>query len=527
MSKYITFPAVDSEYNFPPEILNKLYSFPTHVLQNIANSNEIEGVFAKKNDMFMDVRSHGALIDGTSDDSAAIMSAFTSGLPVFFPPGLYRTSTVLTVPPNSSMILSPGAVFSPLTDMDTYVWYFSNGIHIVGELRVDIPAEMVKNRGVRIVGWITAERITINASNPGQASHSSNAVGIFFDKASGSVQNISILNYDFATTIRDCIHLNISNLDINMYKRGVYIRDSKHIRLHGHIYGRSPNAGLLPGHNGIIIEAYSDYAVNYINLDRVIVEDSGEHGIRLGGAFIIANVEHNACVVSNVDGSGFKSLGGFVSSNINHQNINYTDCIAEDCGISDGNCCGFQIQLTRNSQLTSPIVRTKNKTYSADTGIRLNGCSNVIVTNPIILNTKRAGYAVEPQLGNNEAIRLVGGIIRISDGWGINIDYEGITNRRVDILGRVSIEASGTSKCINVSNNGGLGVTVGNAFMSFTTNSIVGNIVETTAPGQNYAGYVFDVVAPYSNIGAKNSSTWQDPVGGKMYLRKGGTWVEQ
>jgi hypothetical protein len=51
---------------------------------------------------FTSVRSYGAVGDGFTDDTAAINSAITGGTVVYFPPGTYKYSGLMTLPANTS-----------------------------------------------------------------------------------------------------------------------------------------------------------------------------------------------------------------------------------------------------------------------------------------------------------------------------------------------------------------------------------------------------------------------------------------
>ena len=43
------------------------------------------------------VKTYGAVGDGVTDDTAAIQVAILSGLPIYFPPGIYKTTSTLNV----------------------------------------------------------------------------------------------------------------------------------------------------------------------------------------------------------------------------------------------------------------------------------------------------------------------------------------------------------------------------------------------------------------------------------------------
>ena len=60
-----------------------------------------------QNYVLTSVKAYGAKGDGTTDDTSAIQAAINSGLPIYFPPGVYVTSATLTVqsPKNDGQVL--------------------------------------------------------------------------------------------------------------------------------------------------------------------------------------------------------------------------------------------------------------------------------------------------------------------------------------------------------------------------------------------------------------------------------------
>lgn len=78
-------------------------------------SSTLRAAVAGLSGLFYNVKSYGAVGDGVADDSAAIQSAITaaaasagSGGIVFYPPGLYRSTAVITLPSGTSMMGAGG-----------------------------------------------------------------------------------------------------------------------------------------------------------------------------------------------------------------------------------------------------------------------------------------------------------------------------------------------------------------------------------------------------------------------------------
>lgn len=472
---------------------------------------------------------YGVIADGATDDYLALQAAADAaavlGKTLTLPRGKQIVvGSKLVLPANVSMETN-GAVFKPAGNSAGYVVRVPAGARITGTLRVSVPAGMPDVRGVEVMGGADIDRIEVAAENPGQAPANSNAVGVLLSGADNArIGHISVKNFDRAVDIRSTTNANIGQLEIITYVRGVYILDSKNIVIGSALMsGTSPNASLSPGHNGVLIESQSHGATMNIRLKNFSVSDSGEHGFRIGGQFRVSNVWHVDCSASNVGGSGFKALGGTTESNNYHDNLYYVSCIAQDCGVTDGNCCGFQIQYVRTSQITNPIVRKRGKAYSAYVGVRLNKCIDVVTINPLITDILDAGYAVDPQLGDSTNVRLEGGLISSATGIGIRINYTGCTYRRVSVMGVPQVEMSGTGIALSIRNDGSTGSIVGNANVEFMSNSGSGLLIDATT-GVSYVGYVCKIQAAFVDTAFKNGSQWIDGAAGTIRYRNAGAW---
>lgn len=495
---------------------------------------KLESFFAQKDVNVVYFKDYGAC-DGVSDDSTALLEAsnlaVSLGVPIIFPVGGKIGVTEKFTMPDNLIAFMNGSAFTPIVEFADFVLSVGANSVIHDNLSVAIPSGMPGVRGVSIErGSVNINKLEVIAATSAQGPENAGLSSALKIKTVESVNigSVYLVNYDYPLYITDSTQVNIDRLKIDTYLRGLYIRDSSNIYINsGRIFGKSPNALLSPGHNGVLMGSHSHGVTHNVHLSNIAVSDSGEHGFRIGGSFRVSNVWHTNCSASNVGGSGFKALGGKISDNNYHDNLYYTDCIAEDCGVTDGNCCGFQIQFVQDSVLTNPIVRSRFKPNSADTGVRMNRCIRVTTLNPVISDTKRAGYAVEPQLGDNSEVRLDGGSIKVSLGFGILINYTGITNRRVHVMNNVNVELLGTtSKCLSIVNSGG-GTITGPAMISMTSSASSDRILDKVTSGFNYSGYNCNMLASLDALGGfKHGSQWTDGYTGKLWIRREGTWKE-
>ena len=467
--------------------------------------------------------------DGTTDDRAALLAAMGLGSVILMPRNkVIALGSTLAIPSDKTIIMN-GSSFKALTESGNFVVTVASNTHIIG--RLDVATATGTNvRGIQLNGTnIRIDSISSKAAAPGAGvgDGRDNGLAIAAGSSGVTIGRVFIQNFDYACRIESTTNVSIGNYEVVSYVQGVYLSENKTLSIDkGYIRTASPNAAVAPGNNGVLIDALTHGGTQGIRLTGVVVENSGEHGFRIGGSFRVSEVWFTDCVARNTGASGFKALGGTTSDNNYHDGLRYDSCVAEDCGQTDNNAVGFLIQYVRDSTLTAPIVRKRNKTYSAYSGIRLNNCINVITTNPIISDTANACYRVDPELGNNTNVRLVGGLLSSSTGNGIVIDYSGITNRRVSVAGNPQVEISGTGYCLSVINTSG-GSVVGAADMEFSSTTAAANVIDTATTGFNYAGYVCNINAAFPSTAPTflNGSKWTERSGSYRVKANAGWYV--
>jgi hypothetical protein len=467
--------------------------------------------------------------NGTTDDGAALLTAMGLGSVILMPRNkVIAIGSKLVIPSDKTIIMN-GSSFKGLTESGDFMVTVASNTHIIGRLDVTTAAG-TNLRGVQISGSnIRIDSISSKTPAPGGGvgDQRDNGLAIAAGSSSVTIGRVLIQNFDYGCRIESTTNVSIANFEVISYVQGVYLSENKSLSIDkGYIHVASPNAAVAPGNNGVLIDALTHGGTQGVRLTGVVVEDSGEHAFRIGGSFRVSEVWHTNCVARNAGASGFKALGGTTVDNNYHDGLHYTDCIAEDVGQTDNNAVGFLIQYVRDSTLNAPIVRKRNKANSGYSGIRLNNCINVTTTNPTISDTINACYRVDPELGNNTNIRLVGGLLSSATGNGIVIDYSGITNRRVSVTGNPQVEISGTGYCVSVVNTSG-GTVTGGADMEFTTTTAAANIMDTTTTGFNYATYMCNISGAFPTTAPTflNGSKWTERSGSYRVKANAGWYV--
>lgn len=373
--------------------------------------------------------------------------------------------------------------------------------------------------------------------------------------ASGTIKNIRIGRvecdfWDCPVLVAGVEDFEIGYLDIKNYLKAVYVRDAAHGRIRGGFI-RTASSAITgsPGENGIIMESTTVHgSLHDIYIENVAVEDSGEHGFRLGGQLIARNIWYNNCRAKNTGlgtgtgiepnnhgGCGFKALGPTSITGARHQNIHFINCVVEDIfwSVSEGktsNFSGFQLGKIYGGSVVNPIVRKSIQngsytlpagTYSCQNGIEIVGCEEVTITNPIILYPYQSGVyfldvSATEDYGAMSRVVVLGGDIK---GPGTAC-FEFLT--RYDTMRRVSISGTfceGGQYAIKATKEG-----VG------ALNGCMATVQTHSQTAETFNGCDdFMISAMGQEIGTGNAcrdgSQFNSWSAGKIKKRDGGAWV--
>ncbi len=420
----------------------------------------------------------------------------------------------------------------------------------------------IGERGIRVVGDnFQFDKIRIISDTPGMGDgnilkdafriEKPTSVGAF-DGIVGVKGDLYIENFNIGLTSKGAEEIDIY-LRCKTFRTGFWLRDTRHSRIRGGwAKGGSPTNKGQPGENGGLIEATVAFATSDIYIENFAVVGSGEHGNRIGGQAIVANVWYVNCRTKDTGiadgtgvepddhgGCGFKALGPTSIQGAHHQNINFVNCVVEDIRYStdtDNNFAGFNIGKCYNVSIVHPIVRRSMKssasdpyvepTYSCLNGIEIIGSAYVHITNPAIDRPYLAGvmYYDTPDTADtfwgqqNWYHTVTGGRVLSPRKYGVYCYTHHRTMRRIAIQG-LEVEGGETALLAEVKSGGTGGYTQCSAEM-MCLNQTVETVLGTSTWYLALKGTSIGTGNP-----ASNGSTWADATTGALRHRKAGAWV--
>lgn len=391
---------------------------------------------------------------------------------------------------------------------------FAGNTKVTGGLTVRTLGGL-NGTGVQIQGSnVSIDYIDVESSILGQGIGNVRDNGLNINTSSYvDIGRVRIKNFDYAVFAETVPNLRIGWLDIDTYVKGLSVRDTSHLRIGGGwIRGTSPNSAYTPGHNGVLVEANS--TAEDIRIDNVAVHDAGEHGFRTSGPTQIKNIWLTNCSAINCVGTGFKFLGSVLDANgqgIYNENVVFSNCLAEDCGLVNQNTNGFLIQMAKYVKIISPIIRNRDKATSGYAGIRMSGVSHVQVTDADIKNSSQFAIYIDSELGNVSQVKITANI-EAAQGWGVYL-----ANGYGASGGSAFYAAKGTYATE--------GIWTGFNKVTVRCHDNMAAPIGTT-PSPALTSFFADITAKKTgSMVFRNGSRWLDTTTGNALLAKGGAWV--
>ena len=359
-----------------------------------------------------------------------------------------------------------------------------------------------------------------------------------------NIDYIGTYGFDYPVYIDTTSNINIGEINCNFYRRGVYVKDCKYLEIKSiNCAYISSNCVGSPGENALLVESVTGHeTTSNITIGSIDVNQSGEHGVRLGGGNVISNffvdTIHTKRTGSGVGtgiepdnhgGCGFKVLGSTVLGiDFKHKNINVGKITVEGIVNStrfDGtNFAGIQLGKCENvvigdCQVVPELDATRTPIgYSARNGIEIIGCSNVTVDNLQAIYPKFTGAYIY----SGPAYDLVTNpyYYGVNENISINNIIVKDTVRGVELSN--ALDYTATQYNINVSNakfynvtnavyvfevSGGYKGTYSNCSIQFDANTVSSDIVMAPLTGVYIDGKFSNAsVLPFGQKGSVGST---------------------
>lgn len=402
----------------------------------------------------------GAVGDGATDDTAALVAAGASGREVHFDTDRTYNFVGPVTLASGTRWLTHGAQFYLTAPRDGSNVLIESDVY-VDQLKISFVGGDA-DRGVTIRGSdVQIDAMRLVARTPSTVrNYRRRALNVGVEGSGTSnvrLGHVRIEGWLDAVAVWQSTDVDFERLTIRNYVQGLMLRDCARVHVQS---GSAKNPNLVmtegnPGENGILVEhADETRERGDLYFADFHVDGSGEHGFRVGGGVPITGIHFDGCSTSGTGagsvakhgGCGFKVLGATVnpSPSARHENIRFTNCTVEDVtpGMASDNFSGFNVGKSLNVVLDNCIVRKVNGPSSAAYGFALLGSENVSIINPTVEDTVGAAiklYSAETtadyQFGGAATdIHITGGTLRRTTA-GLLINGGGATIRRITMDG--------------------------------------------------------------------------------------------
>jgi hypothetical protein len=477
------------------------------------------------------VEDEGAVGDGTTNDYTAIAAAITKGVARGVPVVFDGTKTYSidvaswSIPAGAVLQMNGATIKCATTSTGNTVWLTVNARCKIDDLKISVPTAIRRDRVVLVDGDDT--RIgKIKVHSVDQQANSEAADGaVQITGLRPYVGLVDVKNYDRALIVYSSTDAEIARVLIESYVRGMYLYDNVGLKVDsGRIYTASANASGTAGHNGVLMGCNSTDAQRNVEIANVHVSDSGEHSWRIGGPEQQSNLRFSNCSAHNCGGNGFKVLGTDSGTpTARNKAITLDNFIAEDVGEDSGlsatNRCGVYLAFCDDVQVTCPIVRPRNNANSAQYGIHINACGDILVSSPDLREAVFDGVLLNAADGDNTNVQINGGQARGCDRHGLNVlTAATMSTGRCTVWGFNAVANSNLG--FNIANSGTMSDNLFNLKTYANTN---GMGASNNTPGTTLQVSGDPGSTAISGISARNGSWIDDTT--TLNIRKAGSWT--
>ena len=470
--------------------------------------------------------------DNKNAFEAAVSAAKAQNKELHVPSGTYPISSQWVIASDSRIYFDDVTIDCTGNYECVATELVASNISMRGKLKLIIHKDLDKGRGLRITGDnIYLESLEVVGTEVETGGIQPANLGLAIAGTNCTVGSFTSTNMNYPFRIMDSTDVTVDELKLNKFYRGVYIRDSKNVKVvKGKLVGGITGVTELDGGGlGFLLESVAtDYGTSNVRLTNLHIEDTIDSSIRLGGQKRISKIFIDNVYSKMSGGHGIKILGGAQGSGSIHENIILNNIIVEDAASFSDAVGGVVLQYVDTVSVSNLIVRKRDRDYSCSSGIQLNAVSNVSINNPIIRDSKHFGIYLGGVLGNSKNINILGGQITMAEGTALVITNRNTSWENVSVSNYPTLNVSGTAKCFKAATTTGTPSdgSVVNTFLTFKTTASSANIVEDPTSTLNRF-YVVSVIGPFQDVNFKNLSKWEDYSEGTSRIRKSGSWVAQ
>jgi hypothetical protein len=483
----------------------------------------------------------GLLGDGT-DETTALQDLIDAAAGKVLMLGAAKTYGVsaagITFPPNTTLVAN-GSKFRKLAASTAYGITVGAGT-VADSIEIDVTGGSgVADPGVQVAGDnVRIGRIKVAALTAG-ATPSDPYAGVYLGtgaQLSGiDVGYIETSGIQVPVIVDTLLSSTLGWVQFSDYKRGIYIKDCNSLRIGGgEATSMATGATGSAGQNAILIEsAAANYSTSGIYISDFTARVSPEHGFRIGGQFIAANIHFNHCA-SYLAGSGSAPSGGCgikvlgpTSVPSYHESIFVNGFLVEDAGNTTGE--NFHIAdfgLVDGLSVKGLVGRKRTRSFSSYGGLRLSKLKNANIEANItetnigaIRFIETAGFAGMVAMQNVRISGVFDTGNALSDA--ITMDCLDTTYRNVSINGAV---ISGGRSATRVEAPTGAGAYTS---VSMTFDYLQQDTALAALTGGGNAAILYNVRAAWNGTpSAKDGSIYQDFTNGITREMRAGTWYE-
>lgn len=364
-----------------------------------------------------DIKGDGT--DETAKVQALLDRAASLRRSASLPPGKTIGISAITIP-SHTVLATQGSVFRKLVNNSTPAVKTAFNVRI-DHLSVELVGGSSADMGVQIGDHNTQiDRLTVRAMSADQPGP--NALLVGNPGLSGSViegirlSNIALTGFRTPMRVVNVRNSLFTGCRITNFLTGVYVIDTADsVFADFYLSGTSASATGGPGENGFLLESQrADDGVRGLAFVDCRVRESAEHGYRIGGSLSVCDITFDRCVSAlagnapnyvATGASGFKALG--VGTHL-HRNLRYINCTVEDASAFPAtidNASAFSFGHCKGVYLANPINGARTKSRSGRRALLLEGCSDVLVRDAMLLGSQQGAILIRPTSTTDPAPR--------------------------------------------------------------------------------------------------------------------------